>query len=129
MIIIKDLKKKAESASQGKWIRGYSNPLDSLKLFVGLDLPIMLVDCATSQYHEHGYLQRARNVTYLEAAQPENILQLIALVESQQAKIDALMWEYCPEDMTKEQVEEWKRNQQPADPQPVIDLHQRPDDE
>jgi len=31
-----------------------------------------------------------------------------------QAKIDALMLEYCPEDMTKEQLEEWAAHQKPV---------------
>lgn len=34
-----------------------------------------------------------------------------------QAKIDSLMLEYCPEDMTKEQVAEWERNQRPSEVQ------------
>ena len=29
----------------------------------------------------------------------------------QQAKIDALMLEYCPEEMTEDQLEEWKKSQ------------------
>ena len=39
-----------------------------------------------------------------------------------QAKIDSLMFEYCPDEMTKEQKEEWGRNQMPAEPQPEIKL-------
>ena len=31
-----------------------------------------------------------------------------------EAKIDALMLEYCPDEMTPEQLEEWGRNQRPA---------------
>lgn len=42
-------------------------------------------------------------------------------VEAAQAKIDALMLEYCPDDMTKEQIEEWERHQEPA-PSPCVDL-------
>jgi hypothetical protein len=34
-----------------------------------------------------------------------------ARVQSQQAKIDALILEYCPDEMTPEQVAEWGRNQ------------------
>jgi len=30
---------------------------------------------------------------------------------SKQAKIDALMFEHCPIEMTEEQVEEWKKHQ------------------
>lgn len=29
----------------------------------------------------------------------------------QQAKIDALMWEFCPEDMTEAQIKEYEKNQ------------------
>lgn len=41
--------------------------------------------------------------------------QLKEQVQSQQAKIDALMLEYCPNDMTPEQLEDWGRNQKPVD--------------
>ncbi len=30
-----------------------------------------------------------------------------------QAKVDSLMLEYCPEEMTREQIKEWKRHQVP----------------
>lgn len=32
-------------------------------------------------------------------------------LRSAQAKIDALMWEYCPDEMTKEQKREWAKHQ------------------
>lgn len=32
-----------------------------------------------------------------------------------QAQIDSLMLEYCPEEMTAEQLENWRKAQQPAD--------------
>lgn len=35
-------------------------------------------------------------------------------IASMQAKIDRLMLEYCPEDMTPEQIENWKRHQATA---------------
>ena len=35
-------------------------------------------------------------------------------VEEQQAKIDALMLEYCPDEMTPAQLEEWGRHQRPG---------------
>lgn len=35
-------------------------------------------------------------------------------VAAKQARIDALMLEYCPDEMTPEQVAEWARHQQPA---------------
>lgn len=34
--------------------------------------------------------------------------------DAQQAEIDRLMLEYCPEEMTPAQVEEWGRNQKPV---------------
>ena len=37
--------------------------------------------------------------------------ELAREVESKQAKIDALMLEYCPEEMTPEQMEEWAAHQ------------------
>lgn len=32
-------------------------------------------------------------------------------VEAQQAKIDSLMLEYCPNEMTKEQIKNWEKHQ------------------
>ena len=40
---------------------------------------------------------------------------LLASLDVQQAKIDRLMLEYCPDEMTDEQVKEWGRNQCPTD--------------
>lgn len=36
---------------------------------------------------------------------------ILAAWDYQQAKIDALMLEYCPEEMTEDQLEEWKKHQ------------------
>ena len=33
---------------------------------------------------------------------------------SAQAKVDALMLEYCPNEMTKEQLDEWAKHQRPV---------------
>ncbi len=41
----------------------------------------------------------------------QRIAELEAANHAKQARIDELMWEYCPGDMTVEQVEEWGRNQ------------------
>jgi hypothetical protein len=35
-------------------------------------------------------------------------------IERLKAKIDALMLEFCPDEMTPEQVEQWGENQKPA---------------
>lgn len=49
---------------------------------------------------------------------PIPVLDYIASLEiaqdEKQAKIDALMLEYCPDEMTPEQTEEWGRNQRPV---------------
>lgn len=34
-------------------------------------------------------------------------------IAAKQAKIDRLMWEYCPQEMTLEQVANWEAHQQP----------------
>ena len=39
---------------------------------------------------------------------------IIAHIDAQQARIDALMLEFCPEEMTEEQKAECARNQVPA---------------
>lgn len=43
------------------------------------------------------------------------IRKLKEKVGSQQAKIDELMWEYCPSEMTPEQIAEYERHQVLAD--------------
>lgn len=43
--------------------------------------------------------------------QNEYIMQLSKEKCALQAKIDSLMLEYCPEEMTQEQVERWEENQ------------------
>lgn len=37
-----------------------------------------------------------------------------SIAESNQSKIDELMLEYCPDEMTAEQLEEWAKHQQPS---------------
>lgn len=46
--------------------------------------------------------------------------QLKIDLASNQAKIDALMLEFCPERMTEAQTENWAKHQVPADPQPSV---------
>lgn len=43
-------------------------------------------------------------------------VELARKCDALQAKIDALMLEYCPDEMTDEQKEEWARSQRPAQP-------------
>lgn len=42
------------------------------------------------------------------------IAELQSECASKQAKIDSLMLEYCPHEMTAEQIAEWARHQKPA---------------
>ena len=44
----------------------------------------------------------------------EEIERLCAQVAALQARVDALMLEFCPEEMSAEQVAEWARHQRPA---------------
>ena len=44
------------------------------------------------------------------------LVSLAEAMEADQAKIDALMLEYCPDDMTPEQREEWARHQSRSAP-------------
>lgn len=43
------------------------------------------------------------------------IIDLKKEIESKQAKIDALMLEYCPDEMTPEQMKEWESRQKLAE--------------
>jgi hypothetical protein len=45
------------------------------------------------------------------AVKMRDISSLLDLIEALQAKLDRLMFEYCPEDMTKEQVNKWGKHQ------------------
>jgi hypothetical protein len=55
--------------------------------------------------YAHGY----------ETARKEIAPLIKVELEWMQCKIDALMLEYCPEDMTEEQIENWKKHQKPVD--------------
>ena len=48
---------------------------------------------------------------FIAATNPDVVLAMIDELERRQAKIDALMLEYCPGEMTAEQMAEWKRHQ------------------
>ena len=39
-----------------------------------------------------------------------------------QARIDELMLEYCPDEMSQEQMDNWAKHQVPADPQAIFDM-------
>lgn len=45
----------------------------------------------------------------------KRILELEQLLDEKQAQIDRLMLEFCPEEMTPEQIDEWGKNQKVSD--------------
>lgn len=50
--------------------------------------------------------------TVQQIADQENAnMKLRSEIASMQAKIDALMLEYCPDEMTKEQMDNWEKHQ------------------
>lgn len=56
----------------------------------------------------------AMSIAVLLTGMPDVLDEVIALLHSQQAKIDWLMLEYCPDEMTQEQKENWAAHQKPA---------------
>jgi hypothetical protein len=55
-----------------------------------------------------------KDAAYIAAANPATILSLIARIEELEAKVDSLMLEWCPDEMTPEQIEKWGSNQRPC---------------
>lgn len=61
------------------------------------------------------YKQMPSGNKIYSSEQVESIIQqLEAQLASKQAQIDQLMLEYCPENMSAEQVQEWERHQKVA---------------
>lgn len=56
--------------------------------------------------------QRAHRTQILPS--PEDFESVADEIESLQARIDALMLEYCPNEMTPAQIERWERHQRPT---------------
>ena len=81
---------------------GYDPNYKGSKLTNGFGKPIKTVKCILVPEHEYE--------------------QLKIEVAANQAQIDELMLEFCPERMTETQKENWAKHQVPADPQPVIKL-------
>lgn len=106
------LYKLAEEATPGPWSK-YLNTMD---------------DAIVRKMNEAGYEQcvisyksHYKNANYIAAANPKVIRELLDYIETlekdaahKQARIDALMLEFCPEEMSKEQVAEWAKHQVPA---------------
>lgn len=60
------------------------------------------------------YLTVECSSLHTSAAMRRNVKALERHIAAQQAKIDALMLEHCPDEMSAEQVAEWGRHQRPA---------------
>lgn len=89
----------------------------------GFNLTIAAVEAAERIEQLERENQRLRmalaDAEALEIGTGERCMALLAHVErleaklaAAQAKIDELMLEYCPEEMTPEQIAEWGRNQE-----------------
>lgn len=55
-----------------------------------------------------------RNGVIIGYEAAEMIIDLCAQVDALQARVDALMLEFCPDEMNEEQLENWARHQRPA---------------
>ena len=69
--------------------------------------------CVTTK--DYPYQRVGTNL--LTADEARQMLEYVALplLQAKQAKIDALMLEYCPTEITKEQFEEWGKHQVPSE--------------
>lgn len=103
-----------EKATPGPWrVSGTSHLCDAKKRHIihpqGEDGEA--IAAAVNFIREHGR-------TLLEAMRDaERVAALEREVAAKQARIDALMFEYCPDEMTPEQVAEWARHQRPVSEQ------------
>lgn len=61
-------------------------------------------------------LQSLRNLGNECEAAADEIVRLRAERDALQARVDALMQEYCPDEMTREQRATWAAHQQPVAP-------------
>jgi len=63
-------------------------------------------------------IRKDENVFYeFSSAMFANFKHILAEREAAQAKIDALMLEYCPDEMTPEQLENWGKHQRRVSPE------------
>lgn len=51
------------------------------------------------------------NAEFIAAANPSTIKDLLADIDELQARIDALMFEFCPQEMTDKQKQRWADSQ------------------
>ena len=90
-----DSTKPTAAAAVGSLLDRGVRPLDP----TGYELPAVLRDMAR-------YLTQ-----YSQARKRRHLLHAAAEIERLQTRIDALMLEHCPDEMTHEQMAEWARHQ------------------
>ena len=73
----------------------------------------LLLDNAATSAQELGLLRTVggEETVLREAVRLNVVLPLERELSAAQAKIDSLMLEYCPDDMTQEQIENWAKHQ------------------
>lgn len=52
---------------------------------------------------------------FAKELEKETKKELHSVLEEKQAQIDKLMLEYCPEEMTVEQMDNWRKHQKPLE--------------
>jgi hypothetical protein len=83
-------------------------------------------DHAAAVAHEHGWVeailpsgeQENNDARFCATFNPAKVKAMLDQIDAQQEKIDALMLEYCPDEMTHEQIDEWEKHQKVSDFQP-----------
>lgn len=58
----------------------------------------------------------AKDIAFIAAANPATVIELVRLLDAQQARIDALMLEFCPDEMTEVQLADYAAAQVVAEP-------------
>ncbi|MBU8921765.1 MAG: ead/Ea22-like family protein [Bacteroidales bacterium] len=131
----KELRKLAEAATEGPWTahdggltkRKIYNPItkknEPLKCRCAQvrceDTTIAVAIGASDETYTLGEGvtddQRCVNAAYIAAANPKAIIERLNRLDSQQAKIDRLMLEHCPDEMTDRQLREWAESQVQTD--------------
>lgn len=90
----------------------------SLKAMVDrfLSWPLPASVCSDTCVTNYNYPYPRCGTNLLTADEAYQMLQHVAVpaLDAMQAKIDRLMLEYCPDEMTPEQIAEWGRHQKPV---------------
>lgn len=110
MIDIEKIEAAALAATQGEWIhQPWGNEGSDVQIKDGNVYTTLAANCT------------GVDADFIAAANPSAVLELIEMLKAaelmvgaKQAQIDELMLEYCPEEMSREQTEEWAKHQKPV---------------